>query len=165
MPPWGKAISIIGIGIAGLLVYNQINKAVKSQKDKKEAEKLTKQAESELLDLKRKGINPSYSNSQYEAMCLKLQEAMNGCGTDEEAVMAVFEQMKNKADVLKLISAFGIRYYRPCAATQPISYSLYLTDNTAFGGTIPTWLQYDLSAGEIQDVNDMLKAKKIDYTF
>ncbi|MCL2132291.1 MAG: hypothetical protein FWH36_07570 [Lentimicrobiaceae bacterium] len=34
---------------------------------------------------------------------------MKGLGTDTSAVYAVFNAMNNKADVLKLVSAFGIR--------------------------------------------------------
>jgi hypothetical protein len=73
--------------------------------------------------------------------------------------------MNNKTDVLKLIEVFGVRYYRPCPATDPLSYTRYIFDQKIFGGNIQTWLQYDLSSSEIENINNILKGKNIDFKF
>jgi hypothetical protein len=91
--------------------------------------------------------------------------ALDGCGTDEQSVYNVFEAMKNKADVLKLISKFNVRFYQPCAATSPISYTKWLYDNESFGGSLATWLQYDLTNSEILKINTILSKKGIDFKF
>lgn len=165
LPPWARGVVFVGGFAVVVLVAMQIRKSIKSKQDIKDANKISDQASKEIAALTRKGQGPNYSASQYEAWSLKLAEAMNGCGTDEAAIYDVFGKLKNKADVLQLINSFGIRYYMPCAATQPISYIRYMNDDKTFGGTLPTWFEYDLTSGEIAKVNDTLKKNNIDYTF
>jgi hypothetical protein len=165
LPSWSRGIigvvGVVAIAFVGYNIYSKIKKA----KDLKEANVGAREAESEINALIRKGIKPSYSPSQYTNWVQRLVEAMNDCGTDEKSVYSVFENMKNKADVLSMIKSFGIQYYRPCGATQPISYAKYLFDNKSFGGSLATFLQYDLSVSEIAKINKILEGKKIDYKF
>jgi hypothetical protein len=165
LPPWGKgAIAVGGVVIVGFVIYNIYTKARRDAALKK-ANVISDKAKEELIALQKKGIIPSFSPTQYESYSMTLAEAMNGCGTTEETVFAVFNGMKNKADILSLIDAFGVRSYTPCAASQPISYTRWLFDNDAFGGTLPTWLEYDLSASEKEKINKILSSKKIDFQF
>jgi len=133
LPPWGKGVVAVGtVAIVGFIIYTTYKK-VQRRAALKDANVISEKAKEELLALQTKGVRPSYSPSQYEAFSIKLAEAMNDCGTNEESVNSVFQAMKNKADVLSLINAFGVRSYRPCAASQPISYTRWLFNNDAFG--------------------------------
>lgn len=165
LPPWSRGVvgvvTIAAIAFIGYSIYQRR----KQSSEKKEANVGAKEAEKELVDLKRKGVTPSYGLSQYESFSQKLAQAMDGCGTTEESIIQVFQSMKNKADVLSLISAFGVRYYSPCAASQPISYTRWVIDNKTFGGSLQTWFEYDLTSGEISKINKILEAKNIDYKF
>jgi hypothetical protein len=165
LPSWSRGvISVVGVGAIVYIAY-QVYANIKTKKDIAKSLEAQKLAEIELQDLKRKGIVPTKTNAQFEVFSAKIIEAVNGCGTDEEAIYTVFNNMNNKADVLSLISSFGVRYYRPCAATQPISYGRFVLNDKSFGGDLSTILQYDLDSTEIAKINNILQSKKIDFTF
>jgi hypothetical protein len=165
LPSWAKGtLAVGGLVIVGFVAYT-IYKNAKKKSELRQANKLSQDASKEVVELGKQGIVPSYGQSQYESFVLKLVLAMDGCGTDEQSIFNVFEAMKNKADVLKLISVFGVRFYQPCAATSPISYSKWLYDNESFGGGLSTWLEYDLTNSEIQKINAILSKKSIDFKF
>lgn len=165
LPPWAKGVVSVGsIAIIGFIVYNGFKK-IKQKKSLSDALGVSRDAKEEARLLQIRGIKASYTQTQYESFALKLVEAMNGCGTSINSVNQVFESMVNKTDVLRLIEVFGVRYYRPCAATQPISYVRYMNDEKTFGGNIQTWIQYDLSSREIENINNTLKNKNIDFKF
>lgn len=165
LPPWAKGvvgvIVIGGIAAIGYTLYTKIRDRARLQ----EAMKVGDFAEKELLELAKKGIKPTLTKTQLESDSLKLQEAMNGCGTTTSQIYQVFEGLKNKADVLALISVFSLRYYRPCAVSSPISYAIWLRNERAYGGNLPVWLSYDLSSSEIEKINTILSDKGIEYKF
>lgn len=165
LPPLAKGI--IGITVVGVVTYVgfSVYKSIKRRKELKEANKAGIAAEKELIDLDRKGIRPTMSESQFETLSENLVQAMNGCGTDNGMVRNVFKKIKNDADIRKLISIFGVRFYQPCAADQPISYSIYLFNDKAFGGGLPTWIAYDLDSDEIEEVNGILRGNGVNYEF
>jgi hypothetical protein len=165
LPPWSRGIVVV-IGVSGiaLLTYS-VYKNLKAKKERDEANKQAEQAKLEFKELKKTGIVPTYSASQYEGFAQKLVQAMDSCGTSESSIYSVFQSMKNKADVLSLITAFSVRYYTPCSATNPISYAQYIFNNKAFGGSLATWLEYDLTNSEIAKINKILEEKNIDYKF
>lgn len=98
-------------------------------------------------DIASTGQQPSYSDSRYEQWADQLETAMYGAGTDEQMVYQVMNYMKNDADVLKLISAFGTR-------------KGFLQWNAQ---TLPQWIQGDFS--DRTEINNILKAKGISYRF
>jgi hypothetical protein len=165
LPQWAKGVVAVGgIGIAfyiGYTLIRRVRKNAEMKADMKESDT----AIDDLKKLEQQGIRPTISNTQAESICTALTEAMNGCGTDEEAIYNQFKKLNNIADVQLLIAKWGIRYYRPCAATQPISYSRYLFNDKAFGGNISALLNYDLSQSEIQKINKLLSDKRINYKF
>ena len=165
LPSWSRGvISIIGVGAVAFIGY-QIYISFKNKQDLAKNLEAQKLAEKELADLRKKGIVPTKSASQFEVLSAKINEAVNGCGTDEEAIFTAFNSLNNRADLLSLISSFGIRYYRPCAATDPVSYTRWMFNNKSFGGDLSSMLSYDLDSSEIAKINNILKAKKIDFTF
>jgi hypothetical protein len=165
LPSWSRGvISIVGVGAVAFIGY-QIYVTLKNKQDLAKNLEAQKLADKEISDLKKNGIVPSLSPTQFEVFSAKISEAINGCGTDEDAIYQVFNSLKNRADILSLISAFGIRYYRPCAGTDPISYTRWMINNNTFGGDLSTLLSYDLDSTEIAKINNILKAKNIDFTF
>lgn len=156
-----KVIAVAGVALLGYSVY----RSWKRNQDLRDANKAAELANLELQQLAAQGIHPTLSNLQFENFSQTILEAVNGCGTDEDAIFNVFGQLGNEADIRKLISVFGVRYYRPCAASDPISYSIWLANDQAFGGTLVTLLYYDLSDSDIGEINSILSRKGIDFRF
>jgi len=166
LPAWAKGVTAVviigGVAYAGYTIYRNHQK--KKAFDESNAAGI--EAQKELNALLANGAKLSYGNSQYETFSQQLVEAMRGCGTNEAKVYDVFNRMKNKADVLKLISVFGIRIYTPCALSNPISSSLGLFGLAKeAGGSLIAWLNYDLTSAELNKVNSILSSKNIDYSF
>lgn len=160
-PPVVKGVVVVGLGLIGWGIY----RAIKKEKDRKEATQAAAQAQAELDQMAAQGVRPSYPVSQYLTYADRLVQAMNGCGTNEDLVYSVFNAMKNDADVLQLIASFGLRYYTPCALSDPVSYAIWQFNDKAYGGELATWLSYDLSDSEIGNINSILQAKGIHYQF
>lgn len=164
-PDWAKGVINVvvvgGVAFAGYSIYRNAQK----RKEIEAANQAAEYATDELGRLAARGIRPTYLNSEFELMAGALVQAMNGCGTDEEMILDVFRKMRNDADVLKLITVFGVRFYQPCAASQPLSYLRWMWDDQSFGGGIGEWLSYDLSSGYIEDINDILRSRGITYSF
>ena len=85
----------------------------------------------------------SYLDSQYTAYADVLFTAMDGFGTDEDAIFRVFTAMKNDLDIAKLINAYGLRKDESLAE----------------------WLQGDLSSSDMAKLNKILSTKGIKYQF
>ena len=166
LPPWAKGAIIVGGGIIATLAVISILKKVKADAENKTDIKEATDASAALKALNKKGIYQTLNNVQLESICLSLVQAMDGCGTTENNVLAQFKKMKNDADVLALIEKFGIRYYQPCAASQPISYIRWMNNKKSFGGTLSTWLTYEMDSSEINTyVNKPLAANGIKFQF
>lgn len=67
-----------------------------------------------LRDLAKKGVSPSYDDSQYKTWANQLQEAFDGCGTTTPVVMDILGRLNNDADFLKLSQAFGVGTFDKC---------------------------------------------------
>lgn len=89
------------------------------------------------------GESPTLSLVQFNLLSNKLYTAMKGPGTDEDTVFACFNQLRNTADILKLIAVFG----------------------TKDGETLDQWIRGDLSSWEITELNTNLANKGIAYAF
>jgi hypothetical protein len=165
LPSWAKGVVVVG-GIA--IVYftaKQIIKRIRTQAERKFDLQESDSASSDLQNLAQQGIKPTISNSQIDNIINSLVEAMNDCGTNEETVYNQFKKLNNTADVYALLKRWQIRYYRPCAVSNPISFAKYQFNNKAFGGNLSTWLTYDMTATEIGKINKILSDKRINYKF
>lgn len=156
-----KVIVVAGIGLAGYAAY----KAIKKAADESKARKAAEAAGNEIRQYNDQGYHATYTDSEYYSFVSALVEAMNGCGTDEDMILEIFRKMRNPVDIRKLITAFGVQYYRPCAASQPISYVRWQFDSHAFGGDLGTWLAYDLSTDYIQEINQILRERGTEFQF
>jgi hypothetical protein len=164
-PPWAKGvINVVVVGGAALAIYS----IVSSNKKKQDIADANKPSEAAALDLKAlaaKGIKPTMYDSQYYVLSDGLVQAMTGCGTDEGMVYNIFSQLRNDADILKLVIAFGVRFYQPCVWTSPISYAIWQVNDKAYGGNLATWLSYDLTDSEVSKVNSIMTANGLSYQF
>jgi len=145
--PWiVKALVVAG---AALGIYAGVSRQIKKAKDNKAAKDAVKAADDELQALVNAGAPPSYSDTQYKLGEDTIYSAINNSrwspegGTDEEAIYRVFNSLKNSADLLKLISAFGVRDDESLAAA----------------------LRDDLDSEEMQKINQILSSKNIAYSF
>jgi len=164
-PPAARGIISVVLVLGGAYIGWEVYRNYKKKKDLEEANQAAGLAEQELQQLQQQGVRPTYTTSQFEVWTQTLVQAMTGCGTDEDAIMNVFRALRNDADIRKLVSVFGIRYYQPCAWSSPISYAIWQGNDQAYGGGLPTWLGYDLSSGDIDDINQILSSKGINYQF
>jgi hypothetical protein len=126
LPKPAKVFVVIGGGlVAWFGVLNPVRKVIVSKLNAAKMAREGKEAGDELDKLKKKGIRPTISPAQAEAMCNSMVSSFAGCGTDEGAVFRVMSQMKNNADVYLLISTWGIRKYDDCGPwTGNVEFSL-----------------------------------------
>jgi len=94
----------------------------------------------------------NYTQAQFNSWAGSLQAAMEGMGTDENMIYSIIDKMQSKLDVLLLIKAFGIRYYKEFAMVG----ENYMLDQ---------WFQNELSQGAIDDINETLQGKGINFYF
>lgn len=165
LPNWAKGVVAVGgvliVGVFGYKIYQDL----KNRSSIKQAGQSADEAETELKNLSFRGIKPTITISQASTFASSLVQAMNGCGTDENMINGIFSKLKNDADIYLLIKQFGVRYYTPCPASNPISYGKFLLNEKSFGGDLGTWLSYDLTASEIKKINTILTKNKIKYQF
>ena len=148
--PWGERgpterIALIGGAVIGLYVGYRV---IKNIGDLYRTTKGRFQANLELGALENKNINPSYTATQYNIMAEQLYVAMKNYwysyGTDEDSIKAVMQKMKNDADVLKLVNAFGNRE----------------------GYDLAGWLRDDMEDPDMEEyVNGPLRANGVTFQF
>lgn len=154
LPLVAKIILVVILIILLIVVYNWIKKQ-DFLNLKKDGSDTVANAKDELAQLSESGTSPNYSSSQFAGWSDSLQEAMEGVGTDEEVILNVFKYMKNKADVLALIKAFGIRDYTDD--------KFIIWNVKPFN--LNQWLANELSVSNLADLNSLLKKEGINYTF
>lgn len=164
-PRWAKGL--IGVTVVGAIAFAayKIYQGAKRRQMIERADQASRQAASDLQALASRGVYPSYSTSQYELFAQQLAVAMAGCGTDNGMIESVMNSMKNDADILRLIQVFGVRPYEPCFYTNPIDHATWVLNNEAFPGSLGVWFAWDLSEGDIEDVNNILQSKGIQFRF
>lgn len=136
---WVKlALTIVVIGVAGWLLTFLLIKGISMVKNKILEGKLVDRANAEIKD-----GDVTLTPSELSNMADRLHAAMAGLGTDEEAVYAVFRQLRTRSDLMALVKAFGIRK----------------------GESLSQWLTSDLSRKEIEKVNAILVNNRINYSF
>lgn len=154
-----KAVMIIaGVGLAFLLVRG-ISKRISSgslfntkAETEQAATEQEKQTSKDLSGLTKKGIKPTYTDSQYKIFANSLEESMNGWfGTDEKAVHLILVKLYNDADFLKLNQAFGFRRM----------------EFTLKYGDLSMWIRSDFADDKLgfEICNEILKQRGITYRF
>lgn len=130
-------------------IINAIKKAGKKAKD-------DKAYNDDIKNLTAQGQKPSYPDTTYKNLADKIFGAsrgfVGGLGTDEEAIIDTFKEMKNDLDVVMLEKAWGSREPADCWA---------FCDALSLGD----FLSYEMSAGDIQEINKTLSSKGINIKF
>jgi hypothetical protein len=116
--------------------YSKIQEMILSLRNKSDQQNIINQ------EIQQTGSSPSFTDSQYRDFANKLEADMSGINVSHDATYAIFNQMQNKVDILKLNAAFGVR------------------DNE----TLSEWLHSELWLS-VSKINKMLAAKGIDYIY
>jgi hypothetical protein len=103
-----------------------------------------------------KDLNPknlSYQLSQYAGYADKVWEACNTMfSIDTDSIYNVFQNMKNKDDVLQLIKSFGVR-------PNP-NWRLFGDDRD-----LQKFITYECSTSQVAKINSILSQNSIDFKF
>lgn len=133
-------IAVIAVVVLAIAIYIicKVNGIGKKIHDSSTNSKLAKLLDEEIDD---KSITST--QMQLNGYASKLYAAMKGWGTDEDSIYDVFRQMQSRSDVLQLIRTFGVKDHM----------------------TLNEWLIDELSANEIDKVNQILANNGINYKF
>ena len=99
-----------------------------------------------LVDEANKEIDSSkitLTQSQINTLVSKLYAAMDGWGTDEEAIFEAFNTINSYSDLQQLNKSFGVKEHM----------------------TLREWLTDELDNNDIKHINEILAAKNINYVF
>ena len=146
-----KAHTIIAIIITIIILY-LLRRLFIKMKAKIDTKTLQDSIKGEIAYSAELGLKKSYTDTQYKAWADQLYNAMADYwlwyGTDEQAIISIMEKMKNRSDVISLVSAFGLR-------------SGIIEGASGLG----VWLKSELSSFYINQINDMFANKGIQYSF
>lgn len=110
----------------------------------------TAQAINEINKLQKSGVKPTYPDSNYSQWANAIYSAgFNTLGTDEQTIYDICKKMVNDLDVAKLIVAFG---------EQRVEFSFQELP-------LGAWLRTELSASEINVINNIFAQRNIKYRF
>lgn len=146
----GKVIKIVLIGIGIYFAYKLAQNLIKTKPQREEIA----DASTELDKLNsQSATRQTISKSQAESLATTLHTAMDGYGTDEDAILSIFYKLKNNADFLALQKAYR---------TREISSGAWNPEPN-FKGTMAPSLRSELSNDWIKKINNLLIKKKITY--
>lgn len=144
----GQKIAIVGaVGLGAYLLLFKKDDSAKL---------LAQSAAAELQKLAQQGVTPTITNTQAEDFSSALVTAFDDCGTDNATVTAVFSALRNQADILLLVSTYGVRDYKGCFDGD------WFSDHSR---NLAQALTSELSGSELSDINSMLSARGITYQF
>lgn len=169
LPSWAKGVIVVGGAAVVYLTATRIIRSIKNVGRQKDARKTQSEVKSELSDLVKQGVKKSFPDSQYNAWADKIEKQFDGVDWKQnwfdkdvpiigqwsgsgKSVAEIFKQLKNNADFLALVSAYGIRTYDQAG--------VWTGD---FTGNLYQAIQDELDKGEIDALNALLKKKSITY--
>ena len=146
--------NLVTIAVGGGVAWFIYNRFIKSDAKKRNKQE-TKDVDNELEQAKKKS-KLSYPLSQYQAFAKIIEIAGQDAGTDEQAIYSVFMKLKNNADYLQLVKAWG----SPKRQVYP-DYILFYS--TGYKMTLPQYLRYEMDEKEVKKINNILASKGITY--
>ncbi len=126
--------AVLAVIIIGVIIYKKSIKLDDVKNSNEVIDKVNKEIDTNDLTLTR---------VQLATISQKLYDAMDGWGTDTDAVYDAFSLANTRSDVLSIIGTFGVRD----------------------GETLSEWLYGDLSGSEIMHLNSVIASKGINYQF
>ncbi len=155
IPAWARGIIIIIILLVIIFIAYKLYKYISDRQGFSDREDI-RDTQSDLNDLIKKGVKPSYNQSQYSSWASALRQSFDGCGTGNSVWENIFKALKNDADVLALNATYGTRTYDGC------NWEGDYGDKT---GTLAAALNDELSSSEISKINSMLSSKNIKFQY
>ena len=174
LPGWAQGVIAIGGVAVGTVVGFKVYKGVKNAVNKSKASGAVRDSKNELADLERSGQKATISDSQFQAWANQLQKQYDGCDTSWfwgshfpgldvwfpetfgsysfKFTAGVLNNLKNDADFLKLVTAFGVRTYDACG---------WFTGD--FTGDLYAAISDELTEEERGILNKILASKNIKY--
>lgn len=143
------AIKLAPVALIGYVGYKLVTLFDNPNDAKQQQTQAT--VDTEITTRENSGETPSYSVAQFNQFADLLQSAMEGMGTDEEAIYGVIAKMYSDLDILLLVKSFGIRWYK----------ELFFGENY----TLDQWFENELSAYEMSVVNNILAQRGIKFSF
>ena len=143
----------ITIGMGGLVAWFIYDRFIKSDQKKRDKQE-TKDVDSELEEAKKK-TKLSYPLSQYQAFAKIIEIAGQDAGTDEKAIYSVFLKLKNNADYLQLVKAWGV-------ARQVYPEWIFFY-STGYKLSLQQFIRYEMDEKEVKKINYILTSKGIKY--
>ena len=174
LPSWAKGLTVVGglslVGWAVIRVYSD----VKAKKNNQQANQDAASAVTDIAILHQNGVDPTYVQNDFIGFAQTINQAISGCGNDTNTVMGVFGKMKNTADLLNLISAYGVKELDPCVLNpfdiqtgtwNWIGSKVGLTSK--YSGSLPQALKmaYLSTPETITQINTILSNSNINYQF
>jgi hypothetical protein len=153
LPPWGQAVAFVGVGLAAWVIYSRIRGSVRQAQTLRQSRAMLQSTQNDLQRLAKSGVKPSYPEAQYRIWADALFACYAGWGTCNDSV--TWQAMKNDADVLKLIEAFGIRTI-PSGSLNP---------TPDFTGSLPAVIRDEHNFLMIDWINRQFEQKRIAYRF
>ena len=154
LPTWAKGVvAVVVVGGIGYLVYKliKVGGGVKENKTERQEDNSWNKELDQLNS--NESTKMTLSKAQLLSMANKIHAAMDGYGTDEEAIIKAFRILKNNADFAGLQSAYGV---------QEISSGRFNPEPN-FTGNLIAALSTELSDYWITKINAILKAKRIKF--
>lgn len=160
-PPWAKGVLVVGVvgaGVAvyflGLSLYRRARNAATQAAADATSQQTINTAGTTITQLASQNITPTYPDSQYQAWADACQQCYAGwfaCTGD-----TVFINMKNDADIYKLIQAYGIR---------TISSGTWNIFEPDFKGDLPSTMRDVLDTDSIASINATLTKNGLTFQF
>ena len=153
LPPWAKGVTAVGLLAVSYFAAKGIIDRVKANAQNKNYRESVKNAQQDLSQLLKSGAKLSYSQSVYNGYVSTLKSAFDGWGTSTSHIYSVMNMMKNNADVLQLIIAYGI---------QTIKGGWMQSDYTS---DLPGALAEECDSIEMWGINKILRDNGVTYQF
>ena len=159
LPPATRGlVTVVGVGIILYIAYKIYKNISDTAGGIVSQEKGNKQEDRGWgADADKLNQNPAtratITTAQASSFSNSLHAAMDGYGTDEDSIYAIFRHIKNDADFALLMNAYGVREVSSGAWNPEPNYT----------GTLTGALTSELAAEDKAKINNILSGKKITY--
>jgi hypothetical protein len=166
LPSWAKGVVIVGSLAMGYAVVTKIYNTITDANNKAKQEKEINTADADLQRENQAGRGQTLSNSSLEAMSSAIVQASGDCGTNEDIIVAQFDNLQNEADMLAFVKVFGLRDKLRCPfSSDPYGDKWCLLSCRTPVMSLSSMLYSELSQGWIDTLNKKLGQKGIKYRF
>ena len=128
----GVTLTVIVLLVLILIFWDKIKDTIK-----------TSSVDKELKEEIKTAGDGQMSQANIRQIADTIYQAMEGWGTDEQVIYDAFTRIHTYADIIKVISAFGIRDDK----------------------TLPQYIVSELSTSERRKLNNIIASNGIDYAF